>query len=131
MKKVISTLALAVAALTALPAMAQWHNSSQFDRDLHACDRRGVNFERCMWDRGWQRGNGHRWVRRGHQQHWQSPPHHWQSPPPHHWHQPPPPPRRNQPRLSDMQQRALDNCRLLPPAEQPRCRATVMSTVGR
>ena len=36
-----------------------------------------------------------------------------------------PPPR---PKLSDMQQRALDNCALLAPREQPRCRATVMST---
>lgn len=34
-----------------------------------------------------------------------------------------------QPRLSAMQQRALDNCVLLPPAQQPRCRATVWSTV--
>jgi hypothetical protein len=33
------------------------------------------------------------------------------------------------PRLSDMQRRALDNCVLLAPREQPRCRATVMSTV--
>jgi len=32
------------------------------------------------------------------------------------------------PRLSDMQQRALDNCSLLAPREQGRCRATVMST---
>jgi hypothetical protein len=33
------------------------------------------------------------------------------------------------PRLSDMQQRALDNCVMLAPRDQPRCRATVMSTV--
>jgi hypothetical protein len=32
------------------------------------------------------------------------------------------------PRLSDMQRRALDNCSLLAPHEQRRCRATVMST---
>lgn len=32
------------------------------------------------------------------------------------------------PRLSDMQQRALDNCSLLAPREQGRCRATVLST---
>ncbi|MDM0011126.1 hypothetical protein QTH87_01625 [Variovorax sp. J22P168] len=32
------------------------------------------------------------------------------------------------PKLSDMQRRALDNCVLLAPREQPRCRATVMST---
>ncbi len=33
------------------------------------------------------------------------------------------------PRLSDMQQRALDNCVMLAPRDQPRCRATVFSTV--
>jgi len=33
------------------------------------------------------------------------------------------------PRLSDMQQRALNNCAMLLPRDQPRCRATVMSTV--
>ena len=128
MNKVIPTLLLAMAGfLTAGPAAAQWHNSPQFDRDLRACDRRGVNFERCMWERGWQRGHGQRW---NHNQNWHRPPHqqNWHRPPPNHWHQPPPP-RRNQPRLSDMQQRALDNCRLLQPSEQPRCRATVMSTV--
>ena len=31
-------------------------------------------------------------------------------------------------KLSDMQRRALDNCALLAPQQQPRCRATVMST---
>ncbi|SEA57910.1 hypothetical protein [Variovorax sp. YR216] len=35
----------------------------------------------------------------------------------------------SRPRLSDMQQRALNNCVLLAPSEQRRCRATVMSTV--
>lgn len=34
-----------------------------------------------------------------------------------------------QPRLSQMQQRALDNCNLLAWRDRPRCRATVMSTV--
>jgi len=34
-----------------------------------------------------------------------------------------------QPRLSDMQQRALDNCSMLAWRDQRRCRATVMSTV--
>ncbi|MGJ7498305.1 hypothetical protein ACSFA8_25020 [Variovorax sp. RT4R15] len=34
-----------------------------------------------------------------------------------------------QPRLSDMQQRALDNCSMLAWRDQGRCRATVMSTV--
>ncbi|MDO9355985.1 MAG: hypothetical protein Q7T55_19965 [Solirubrobacteraceae bacterium] len=51
------------------------------------------------------------------------------------WQQQQPPPGRgySQPidrsRLSDMQQRALDNCAMLQPRDQPRCRATVMSTV--
>lgn len=123
MKKQISALFAAVAALIGTePAMAQWHNSPQFDRDLHFCSRGRGNFERCMWDQGWQRDHGQRWIRR-------APNQHWHQPPPHHWHQPPPPPRRNPPRLSDMQRRALDNCNFLPPHEQPRCRATVMSTV--
>jgi len=34
-----------------------------------------------------------------------------------------------QPRLSDMQQRALNNCSMLAWRDQSRCRATVMSTV--
>lgn len=127
MKLLLPSLLGLAACLHAAPAAAQWQNSARFDRDLRACDRRGVNFERCMWERGWQRGPGNRWQ---HSQNWHRPPPHWHAPPPPHW-QAPPPPRRNPPRLSDMQQRALDNCRLLPPAEQPRCRATVMSTVGR
>lgn len=58
------------------------------------------------------------------------PPAYYAPPPVYHapdrWRGPPPAQR---PRLSDMQQRALDNCVLLAPREQPRCRATVMSTV--
>ncbi|MBO9650086.1 MAG: hypothetical protein J7605_16385 [Variovorax sp.] len=130
MKKLITAALLALAGLTGSgTALAQWHNSPQFDRDLHFCSR-SHNFERCMWDRGWQRGQGRRWVRRGPGQNWhQPPPPNWhQPPPPPNWHQPPPP-RRNQPRLSDMQRRALENCNFLPPNEQPRCRATVWSTV--
>jgi hypothetical protein len=130
MNKLISAMLLALAGLaTSGSAMAQWHNSPQLDRDLRACDRRGVNFDRCMWERGWQRGGpGQRW---NHNQNWHRAPNNpnWHSPPPNQWNNSPP--RRNQPRLSDMQQRALDNCRLLAPAEQPRCRATVMSTVRR
>lgn len=129
MKKTILKILLAIAGLMmAGSALAQWHNSSQFDRDLRACDRRGVNFERCMWERGWQRGSGQRW---NHNQNWHRPPHqqNWHNPPrQQNWHNPP---RHNQPRLSDMQQRALDNCVLLHPSEQARCRATVMSTVRR
>jgi hypothetical protein len=55
------------------------------------------------------------------------PPPAYYAPPPRSYHGGPPPVAR--PRLSDMQQRALDNCVLLAPREQPRCRATVMSTV--
>lgn len=129
MTKTLPALVLALTGLlSCASAFAQWHNSAQFDRDSRACNRRGVNFDRCMWERGWQRGHGQRWQ---HSPNWHQPPNHWHQPPPNHWHHPPPPPGRNQPRLSDMQQRALDNCRLLAPAEQPRCRATVMSTVGR
>ncbi|QNK66583.1 hypothetical protein [Variovorax sp. PAMC26660] len=40
------------------------------------------------------------------------------------------PPARDRPRLSDMQQRAFDNCIVLPThLDRARCRATVMSTV--
>ncbi|WP_143012423.1 hypothetical protein [Variovorax sp. EL159] len=40
------------------------------------------------------------------------------------------PPQREKPRLSDMQQRAYDNCIVLPThLDRARCRATVMSTV--
>lgn len=54
-------------------------------------------------------------------------------PPPYYAPRPgyPPPGYQNRsqgPKLSDMQQRALDNCALLAPRDQPRCRATVMST---
>ncbi|VTU33135.1 hypothetical protein SRS16CHR_05224 [Variovorax sp. SRS16] len=45
---------------------------------------------------------------------------------PGYWQGPPP---AEQPRLSDMQRRALDNCSMLSWRDQPRCRATVMSTV--
>ena len=119
MKKLITATLLALAGLAGPGAvMAQWQNSPQFDRDLHFCSR-SHNFDRCMWDRGWQRGHGRRWERRVPN---------WHQPPPPNWHQPPPP-SRNQPRLSDMQRRALENCNFLPPNEQPRCRATVWSTV--
>lgn len=75
-----------------------------------------------------------------------APPAYYQPPPPVYYPAPPayyrpPPPAYygpppgyygqsggSRPRLSDMQQRALDNCSLLAPNEQRRCRATVMST---
>ena len=77
---------------------------------------------------------------------YQPPPVYYQQPPT--YYRPPPPPgyyqpgpgyveRRDwrhdrgyeQPQLSDMQQRALNNCSMLAWRDQPRCRATVMSTV--
>jgi len=113
MKKTITTALLAFAGLTGFgTAMAQGHNSAKFDHDLHLCSMRH-NFERCMEDRGWQREHGRHWA------------HHESDP---HWHQSPPP-RSSEPRLSDMQRRALDNCNFLPPADQSRCRTTVWSTV--
>jgi hypothetical protein len=54
------------------------------------------------------------------------PPPGYRGPPQGDWRTPARP---AQARLSDMQQRALDNCSLLAPRDQPRCRATVMSTV--
>jgi hypothetical protein len=62
------------------------------------------------------------------------PPAAYYAPPPVYYAPQPsyPPPgyqtRSQEPRLSDMQQRALNNCALLAPRDQPRCRATVMST---
>jgi hypothetical protein len=62
------------------------------------------------------------------------PPPAYYAPPPPAYYQPgrdywrggPPPAER--PRLSDMQRRALDNCAMLAPQDQRRCRATVYST---
>lgn len=68
------------------------------------------------------------------------------APPPPVYYQPAPPPviyapqpshgasmhiesRQQRPKLNDFQNRALDNCSLLAPKEQPQCRRTVMSTV--
>jgi len=75
------------------------------------------------------------------------PPTYYRPPPPVYYRPPPayyePPPQvyydepdywqgspsAGQPKLSRMQQRALDNCVVLAPRDQPRCRATVLSTV--
>ncbi|MDN8613814.1 hypothetical protein [Variovorax ginsengisoli] len=61
-----------------------------------------------------------------------APPAYYQPPPPPAYYRPAqpyyPPASAGRPRLSDMQQRALDNCSLLAPREQGRCRATVLST---
>ena len=57
------------------------------------------------------------------------PPPAYYAPPPTYYGPPPGYQTRSQgPKLSDMQQRAMNNCALLAPRDQPRCRATVMST---
>ena len=113
MKKIITTALLAFAGLTGSgTTMAQGHNSAKFNHDLHLCSTHH-NFEHCMENRGWERDHGRHWARRE---------------PDQNWHQSPPS-RSSEPKLSDMQRRALDNCNFLPPADQSRCRATVWSTV--
>lgn len=112
---------------------------AQRDMDVYEADRRycasgrsGMDFHSCMdrlrfdrqrdrdrWERErWERSRDDRdrWEYERRQR--------YAAPPP-----PPPPVYREPPKLSDMQQRALDNCVLLAPRDQPRCRATVMSTV--
>ena len=115
MKKTLLGLGLALAALVNLqPAVAESRNAAKLDHDTQYCNRNHGNFDRCMSQRGWERGRNQRWEQEpsyrydgnqgGSRQ-------------------------REQPRLSDMQQRALNNCMLLQRSEQSRCRATVMSTV--
>ena len=135
MRKLIVLAILGLA--TALPALAQRDpDTYEHDRRYCASGRSGVDFNTCMWriqrdreeryerreQRAYEREQRRDYDRR---ERWaeQPPP-----PPPvyRHWDAPPP---AEQPRLSDMQQRALDNCNLLAPRDQPRCRATVMSTV--
>jgi len=128
-KRHACTAALLLAGLvTAVPAFAQLGNS-RYDQDARACQR-SPNFTRCMQQRGWVHGSSSpHWH---HHNNWNNPNWHhgnsWNNPNWHHgnsWNNP----GRGQPRLSDMQQRALNNCVLLHPSEQARCRATVLSTV--
>jgi hypothetical protein len=119
MNRYVCTAALLLAGLvTAAPAFAQWGNS-RYDQDARACQR-SPNFNRCMQQRGWSFGNS--------SPHWHHHNNNWNNP---HWNQGNNwgAPSRGQPRLSDMQQRALNNCVFLHPSEQARCRATVLSTV--
>ena len=134
MKKIFVLAVLGL--VTILPAFAQRGDPYENDRRYCASGRSGVDFNTCMWriqrdreeryerreQRAYEREQRREYERR---ERWaeQPPP-----PPPvyRHWDAPPP---AEQPRLSDMQQRALDNCNLLAPRDQPRCRATVMSTV--
>lgn len=110
-----SGLALAIAGLASVqPVMAESRNAAKLDHDTQYCDRGHGNFDRCMSQRGWQRGRNQRWEQESSYRYDgnQGSSH-----------------QREQPRLSDMQQRALNNCSLLQRSEQSRCRATVMSTV--
>jgi hypothetical protein len=129
-------LVLAVLGLVhAASALAQ-SNMDVYESDRRYCasGRSGMNFNSCMrrlqYDREQRyrdyRGRPDDWAE-PQQPRWQAPPPSsgWGEPPPRQYQQPVP----EKPRLSDMQQRALDNCALLAPREQPRCRATVFSTV--
>lgn len=112
---------------------------AQGDRQLYENDRRycasgrsGVDFDSCMWRIQRDR------ERAARREYYEPPQPQYQEPPPAYGrpYEPPPPAYgrqweepRERPRLSDMQERALANCALLAPRDQPRCRATVMSTV--
>jgi hypothetical protein len=124
-----------------LPAFAQRGPAYENDRRYCASGRSGVDFNTCMWrvqreregrrqdrreqhaydreQRAYEREQRREYERRDR----------WGAPPPPAYRQWDDGPRGEAPRLSDMQQRALDNCNLLAPRDQPRCRATVMSTV--
>jgi hypothetical protein len=134
MKKLIVLAILGLA--TTLPALAQRDpDTYEHDRRYCASGRSGVDFNTCMWriqrdreeryerreQRAYEREQRREYERR---ERWAE-----QPPPPPVYRQWDGPPTGEQPRLSDMQQRALDNCNLLAPRDQPRCRATVMSTV--
>ncbi|MET3917688.1 hypothetical protein ABID97_004470 [Variovorax sp. OAS795] len=133
MKKLIILAVLGL--VTAVPAFAQRDDSPEGDRRYCASGRSGVDFNTCMWrmqrdreqrydrreQRAYEREQRREYERR---ERWAE-----QPPPPPAYRQWDGPQGGEQPRLSDMQQRALDNCNLLAPRDQPRCRATVMSTV--
>lgn len=132
MKKIVL---LTLLGLSAVPALAQYGGYAN-DRQYCASGRSGVDYNTCMYriqqdrererDRAERREDRREWERR---QEWanQPPP----PPPPGYGYQPAQPRYAPQPerKLSDMQQRALDNCNMLAPRDQGRCRATVYSTV--
>jgi hypothetical protein len=114
-----------------LGLMSTFNAIAQRDIDVYEADRRycasgrsGVGFDTCMrrlrHDR--ERHDRDMYERREYDRRQQ-----YAAPPSYRQRQGRPPV--EQPRLSDMQQRALDNCAMLAPRDQPRCRATVMSTV--
>lgn len=134
---------LAVLALAGLTGTVSVHAQvSEQDRQYCASGRSGMDFGSCM--RQMQNRNQNRYDRRDddrrdgrdgrdgrggydrrdddRRQQWSQP-----APPPPGYQQYRAPV--EQPRLSDMQERALNNCNMLQPRDQPRCRATVMSTV--
>ena len=125
MKK-IAVLAL-LGLVHAAPAFAQ-RDMYEADRRYCASGRSGYDFNTCMYrlqnDRRRYVPPPPRYERAPYAEGWrrEPPP----PPPPAYGWQPEPAQR---PRLSDMQERALANCAMLAPRDQPRCRATVMSTV--
>ena len=136
MKKLVVLAILGLAG--SLPAFAQRdYDAYENDRRYCASGRSGVDFNTCMWrvqrdreerrqerreQRAYEREQRQEYQRREDRER-------WAAPPPPAYRQWDDGPRGEPPRLSDMQQRALDNCNLLAPRDQPRCRATVMSTV--
>ncbi|RZL90640.1 MAG: hypothetical protein EOP76_15265 [Variovorax sp.] len=133
MKKLAAVAMLAFTGLTG--SVAVQAQVSERDRQYCASGRSGMDFGSCMrqmqYDRERERdryerrnndGRGGYDRRDDDRRQWSQP-----APPPPGYQQHRAPV--EQPRLSDMQERALNNCNMLAPRDQPRCRATVMSTV--
>ena len=103
------------------------------DRRYCASGRSGLDFNACMWrlqhDR--ERQDRREYERRDYERREYEGRPRWQEPAPVYVpeYRQQPQYQQERPKLSDMQQRAMDNCNLLQPRDQPRCRATVMSTV--
>jgi hypothetical protein len=120
--------------MSAVPAMAQGEYSYENDRRYCASGRSGMDFNSCMrqlrHDR--ERQDRREYERREYEQRREyEGRQRWQEPAPVYVpeYQRQPQYQQERPKLSDMQERALNNCNLLAPRDQPRCRATVMSTV--
>jgi len=88
-----------------------------YERDGYERDGYGRERERDRYERRGYDNRGDYDRRQGQGQGWGEAAPRYQQPQP------------DRSKLSDMQQRALDNCAMLAPRDQPRCRATVMSTV--
>lgn len=120
--------------MNAVPALAQGDYVYENDRRYCASGRSGLDFNSCMWrlqnDR--ERQDRREYERREYEQRREyERRQRWQEPAPVYVpeYQQQPQYQQERPKLSDMQERALNNCNLLQPRDQPRCRATVMSTV--